>query len=153
MPNVNLDAYWEAISIQNKNPNILKRWHSKSFRKFAKKYEKQFEIHRDLWLYTYDNNSLFDGRSEKLNKIDKEFHPKNLHKIQYFFVDIPLKIHSWIICGFKLKRYDKEHKNKVSKENYHLLDKLCRYETWPDVKITLWDKIRFKIITGKKFVS
>lgn len=32
-----------------------------------------------------------------------------------------------------------------------MLSKLCRYETWDDVKITWWDKIRFWLITGYKF--
>jgi hypothetical protein len=53
------------------------------------------------------------------------------------------KVKCFIICGFK----QKGHFN----DNYHLFSKLCRYKTWDDVKINLWDRIRFRIITGYRF--
>jgi hypothetical protein len=54
------------------------------------------------------------------------------------------KFRCFVICGLT------HHGTKLN-DKYHLFSKLCRYETWDDVKINRWDKIRFKYITGYKF--
>ena len=64
---------------------------------------------------------------------------------------LPEEIHTWLCCGWKI--YDKELKSWEINDKAHMLSKLCRYETWDDVKITWWDKIRFWLITGYRFVE
>lgn len=61
------------------------------------------------------------------------------------------KLRSWLICGFLYVKDKRVIGGWTWNDNYHLFSKLCRYKTWESVKITWWDKIRFKIVTGYKF--
>ena len=74
----------------------------------------------------------------------------NENKVIMWLYNIPRNFRSWIICGFRTKT-DPITKQKTWTDNYHLFDKLCRYETWDDVKITTWDRFRFWYVTGYKF--
>lgn len=76
-------------------------------------------------------------------------YPKN--KLGNLLFRLSVKFRSWLICGFLYVGDKRVVGGKTWNDNYHLLSKLCRYETWKDVKITWWDKIRFKIVTGYKF--
>lgn len=85
-----------------------------------------------------------DGFIKRLNKF-----PKN--KFGRLLFNYNEKIHSFLIAGFSYIKDDRVKGGRTWNDNYHLFSKLCRYETWGDVKITWWDKIRYKIITGYKF--
>jgi hypothetical protein len=75
--------------------------------------------------------------------------PRN--KIGKIVISLNEKIICWLIFGFKYIKDERIKGHKTWNDNYHLLSKLCRYESWDNVKINLWDKIRFKIVTGYKF--
>jgi len=70
-------------------------------------------------------------------------------KIGIYLFLLKSRFNCWLICGFCYIR--NEYGNWIWNDSYHLLSKLCRYESWNDVKITWWDKIRFRIVTGYKF--
>lgn len=75
------------------------------------------------------------------------------HPIKLWWVRLPITIEAWFIYGFKIK-YDKSvagHWTWI--ERYHLHNKLARYKTWQNYRITWWDKIRFYLVTGYKFVN
>ena len=67
------------------------------------------------------------------------------HKFLWYLVRIPFLIECWLCCGWKL------HYNKElccwEYGNYHMMSKLCCH----DARITWWDKLRFKWITGYKY--
>ena len=97
--------------------------------------------------------SYMDGGMsyQEYQKVRKNNDPLLSHPISRFFIMLPQEIQTWLCCGWKM--YDKESKSWVLNDKVHMLSKLCRYETWDDVKITWWDKIRFWLITGYKFVK
>lgn len=145
---INYSRYMDSITNSNIN-TFLNNWYQRKWQKFYNKYTEDFSNHNELWLVAYDKYA-FKKEWELIKKeVDKK-NPTQMHKIEYFFVSLPRKIKSWLCCGFKC-RYDKEIKQWTWLENYHMMDKLCRYETWENVKINAWDKIRFKLITGYKF--
>ena len=72
-----------------------------------------------------------------------------LQNISKFFIMLPVNFLTWLCCGWKI--YDKKSKNWTINNKTHLHTKLCRYQTWDDVKITWWDKVRFWMITGYRF--
>jgi len=61
------------------------------------------------------------------------------------------KFITWLICGFRYVKDENVKGGRTWNDDYHLLSKLCRYETWKDIKITWWDKIRFRLITSQQF--
>ena len=75
------------------------------------------------------------------------------HRIKKWWMSIPKNIESLIICGPKIKY----SKNVLGKWNYidryHLFNRIIRSESnkWKNYRMTLWDKIRFYIITGYKY--
>ena len=73
---------------------------------------------------------------------------KNTLNIMHKYLSLPFgkilyktreNLHCFLCCGFK------------NTEKYNLHTKLCRYMSWYDVNINLWDIIRFRIVTGYKF--
>lgn len=145
--NINSERYMKSITDVNKN-TFLNRWHKKKWDTFYHKYQKEFIEYNKYWCEMYDKCS-YNEWDKIRNEVEKQ-NPTNIHKIEYFFVQIPAKLEGWLCCGFKL-RYDKNIKQWTWIENYHMMDKVCRYETWKNVHINLWDKIRFKLITGYDF--
>jgi len=92
----------------------------------------------------YYNSIGIDGFIKRLRK-----YPNN--KFGRLLFRFNEKIHSFLIIGFRYIKDENIKDGRTWNNNYHLFSKLCRYETWTDVKITWWDKIRFKIVTGYKF--
>jgi hypothetical protein len=85
---------------------------------------------------------------EEFVKRSRKF-PKGKVGTRLFRLNV--KFRSWLICGFHYIKNENVKGGRTWNDNYHLLSKLYRYESWNNVKITWWDKIRFKIITGYKF--
>jgi hypothetical protein len=142
--NINCKRYFETINGTEKT--FLKKWHKKTFEKFYNNHKEEFELHHKTWLENYDKLSY-----DEFTKEEKKTDPTENHKIEYFFTQIPVKIERWLIMGFLYVKDKTVLGGKTWNDNYHLLSKLCRYEDWTDVKITWWDKIRFKLVTGYNF--
>lgn len=130
--NINSSRYYDNVNKFGKN-TFLGKWQRKAWHSFHSKHENEFDEWRE---------QLIANGSAKT--------PMEAHPIEYFFVKIPQKIETWLCCGFFWK-YDKDMKKFTWFDNYHMVSKLSRYETWENVKITWWDKIRFKLITGYDF--
>lgn len=92
----------------------------------------------------YFDSIGIDGFIKRSNK-----YPKN--KFGRFLFNISEKIKTFLIVGFRYIKDEHVKGGRTWNNNYHLLSKLCRYETWDNIKITWWDKIRYRIITGYKF--
>lgn len=147
--NINYSRYVNSIGAGGIRKNtFLNKWYRKSWDKFYHKYEKDIKAYSEYWCEMYDKLP-YDEWNKIRNKIEKN-NPSNIHKVEFFFTQLPFKFECWLCSGFKL-RYDKDIKQWTWLENYHMIDKLCRYETWKNVHINFWDKIRFKLITGYAF--
>lgn len=123
MMNINLEHYYRAMS---RDTGFFGKWHHKRWHKYYNK-----------WL-TETTDIINWGKK---------------HPIKYWWIKLPQIIEGWFIYGFKIK-YDKSvvgHWTWI--ERYHLHTKLVRYKTWQNYRITWWDKIRFYLVTGYKFVN
>lgn len=149
MGNINLQRYYDSIGHSGKS--FFNKWYRRNFEKFYKKHESEYNTKNEVVLEAY--RSYMDGgmNYQKYQKVRKNNDPLLSHPISRFFIMLPQEIQSWLCCGWKM--YDKESKSWELNDKVHMLSKLCKYETWDDVKITLWDKIRFWLITGYKFVE
>lgn len=92
----------------------------------------------------YFDSTGLKGWSKRYNRFPKNKFGKMIFQITEGF-------RHWLIIGFKYIKDDTVKGGRTWNDNYHLLSKLCRYETWDDIKITWWDKIRYRIVTGYKF--
>jgi hypothetical protein len=104
------------------------------------------KLHYKWW------NKYYHKWSNKGENIAHWLEWKKKHPFKFKWMNLFKNIELWLICGFKIK-YNKKNKCWVYSKHYHLLDKLCRYETAKNHRITWWDKIRFRIVTGYKFVK
>lgn len=149
MNNINLQRYHDSIGHAGKS--LFNKWYRNKFEKFYRKHENEYNIKNEIVSDAY--RLYMDGgmSKEEYTKVRKNNDPLLSHPISRFFIMLPEEIHTWICCGWKT--YNKESKSWELNDKVHMLSKLCRYETWDDVKITWWDKIRFWLITGFRFVE
>jgi len=142
---LNIQRYWD---MHNESRGFFLKLNKKFFNKFYKKFEKEFVEYNKKYVHVYESNLSFDEMNKQLEDLEKE-QPTKVHKFYFFPANLCSNINSWLCCGFKW--YDKKKHCKTWNDNYHMMSKLCRYETWDTVHITWWDKIRFKLTTGYKF--
>lgn len=149
MGNINLQRYHDSIGHAGKS--FFNKWYHKKFEKFYRKHENEYYTKNEIVLDVY--RLYMDGgmSKEEYTKVRKNNDPLLAYPISRFFIMLPQEILTWLCCGWKT--YNKESKSWELNDKVHMLSKLCRYETWDDVKITWWDKIRFWLITGYKFVK
>ena len=149
MNNINLQRYYDSIGHSGKS--FFNKWYRKKFEKFYRKHENEYITKNEIVSDAY--RLYMDGgiSKEEYSKVRKDNDPLLSHPISRFFIMLPEEIHTWLCCAWKI--YDKELKSWEINDKAHMLSKLCRYETWDDVKITWWDKIRFWLITGYRFVE
>ena len=147
--NINNSRYMDSVGAKGFDKNtFLNNWYRKNWKRFYSKHEK--EMH-DYHLYWYEKyNSIPYDEWVTIQKQVEKRNPINIYKFEYMITQIPFNIETWLCGGFKL-HYDRDLKQWESIENYHMINKLSRYETWKNVHITWWDKLRFKWITGYKF--
>lgn len=147
--NQNYSRYFDSIGVAGLNKNtFLNKWHKNQFGMFYKKYAEEFQQYNQIWCDAYDTNS-YDEFTKKETAL-KIYNPQYTHRLEYLLASLPKAIEHWLCCGFEW-RYDKQLKHWTWFQKYHMMTKLCRYETWKNVKITWWDKLRFKWITGYDF--
>ena len=148
--NINASRYMDSIGANGiRKDTFLNRWHMKNWNRFYAKYEREFEEHSKVWTDAYDRLPYQEFR--KVEQEIEKVNPTKKHWLEYFFCHIPSSIEHWLCCGFKVVRDENVKGGKTFSDKYHMLNKLCRYETWPNVKITFWDRLRFKWITGFTF--
>lgn len=169
--NINYSRYMDTVSIRGYDrKTFLNKWRKKWIDYFWKIFKKEADFWRG-YLNAYCDLELAKGRDfmnivedAEYNRINTTYDPMKCHKFIWWIVNIPFHIECWLCCGWKLhyEKYDKDlvYRNKKGKrvygywtyiDKYHMISKLCRYESWPDYKMTWWDKLRFKWITGYKF--
>ena len=148
MGNVNLHRYNNAIS-RGSETSFFNRWYHNNFNKFYKKHEKEYKSSSVIVFNAYEEYTRGKMTHERYQEIRKLNDPLNIRPVSRFFIMLPEYILTWLCCGWK--KYDRKSKSWVVNDDVHMMSKLCRYETWDDVKITWWDKIRFFLITGHRF--
>ena len=119
------------------------------YHKFLKGHEEEYKKENEIIYDAYEKYNNCEIFLEELKLIKKKYDVLSKYPIQKFYIMLPIKIESWICCGFR--RYNKKQKRWEHSDKVHLYSKLNRYKTWEDVNITWWDKIRFYLITGYKF--
>jgi hypothetical protein len=132
--NINLNNYWGSITYPGslKKNTLLRKWQS-----FNSKHIKY--------------NGSFCEDAKYMSIIDR---------ILRYICFIPHRIETWLCVGsgFWVYKYDNNNMEisfriLTFNDDYVLMTKLCRYKTWNNVKITTWDKIRFKLVTGCNFIE
>ena len=152
MGNINYHRYCDSISLKGHDKKtFLNQWYRRGVKWFNERYEKEWENYYSL-SQAYYNSQENQGRDmisivtdEKYKFIQEHYIPFRRHKIIWTLVKVPSLIESWLCCGWKL-HYNKEHRCWEYGE-YHMMSKLCHH----DARITWWDKLRFKWITGYKW--
>ena len=152
MSNINYHRYCNSIGIEGHDKKtFLNQWYLRGVKWFNERYEKEWENYYSLG-QAYYNSQENQGRDmisivtdEKYKFIQEHYIPFRRHKIIWTLVKVPSLIESWLCCGWKL-HYNKEYHYWEYGE-YHMMSKLCHR----DARITWWDKLRFKWITGYKY--
>ena len=152
MSNINLDRYHESLNIMERDKCQSKLQNSAhaSLRRFIEKYENEYLKNSKVWLAVYESDVPYNERSKMLRLVERSYSPQYLRPVEYFFANLGNAFVHWLICGPNW-HYDKMSKHWGWIDGYHLLTKLCRYETWKDVRINAWDRLRFRLVTGYKF--
>jgi hypothetical protein len=153
MNDINYHRYCDSIAFKaykNKN-TFLNNWHRSNVEKFNQRFKNEWDNYHNL-AHTYYTNEEAAGRyaidifgDKEYKDIQKHYCPMYTHKFLWFLVRIPFLIEGWLCCGWKL-HYNKETRHWEYGE-YHMMSKLC----CRDARITWWDKLRFKWITGYKW--
>lgn len=146
--NINLQRYHNAIS-HGSETSFFNRWYHNNFEKFYKRHEKEYIESNKIICNAYDAYTKGEISNESYHEMRKTNDPLSIRPISKFLVMLPEYILTWLCCG--RKKYDNKSKSWVMNDDVHMVSKLCRYETWDDVKITWWDRIRFLLITGYRF--
>ncbi len=152
MSNINYYRYCDSLSIKGHDKKtFLNQWYRRGVKWFNERYEKEWENYYSLG-QAYYNSQENQGRDmisiitdERYKFIQEHYIPFRRHKIIWTLVRVPFLIESWLCCGWKL-HYNKEFRCWEYGE-YHMMSKLCHH----NARITWWDKLRFKWITGYKW--
>ena len=149
--NINLKRYQETISALKDKDSFLSKRFSTRYKKFLKEHEEEYKKENDIMCAAFEKYENGEISLEELQIIKKKYDVLSKYPIQKFYIMLPIKIESWLCCGFK--RYNRKQKRWEYSDKVHLYSKLIRYKTWENVNITLWDKVRFYLLTGYKFVE
>lgn len=152
MNNINYHRYCNSIGIEGHDKKtFLNQWYLRGVKWFNERYEKEWENYYSLG-QAYYNSQENQGRDmisivtdEKYKFIQEHYIPFRRHKIIWTLVKVPSLIESWLCCGWKL-HYNKEFRC-WEYGKYHMMSKLCHC----DARITWWDRLRFKWITGYEY--
>ena len=152
MNNINYHRYCDSITLSGYNKNtFLNKWYRSNVKKFDQHFKDEWDnYHNLIHIYLSDEEAKgrcgFDIVGDKEYKyIENHYSPLRAHKFLWYLVKIPFLIEGWLCCGWKL-HYDKESRHWEYGE-YHMMSKLCLH----DARITWWDKLRFKWITGYEY--
>lgn len=152
MGNINYHRYCDSISFSGYNKNtFLNKWYRNNVKKFNQRFKNEWDNYHNLpHIYYADEEAKgrygIDIVGDKEYKyIEKHYSPMHTHRLLWYLVKIPFLIESWLCCGWKLC-YSKELPH-WGYGKYHMMSKLC----CRDARITWWDKLRFKWITGYKW--
>lgn len=152
MSNINYRRYCDSITLSMYDKNtFLNRWYRNNVKKFDQRFKNEWDNYYNL-SNIYFSDEEAKGRcgidivgDKEYKDIEKHYNPVYTHKFLWYLAKIPFLIESWLCCGWKL-HYDKESRRWEYGE-YHMISKLCLR----DARITWWDKLRFKWITGYKW--
>ena len=152
MSNINYHRYFDSITLTGYGKNtFLNKWYHNNVKKFNQRFKKEWDNYHNLSSSYYADEEA-TGRygidivgDKEYKYIEKHYSPMYTHKFLWYLVRIPRNIESWLCCGWKL-HYDKESR-RWEYGNYHMMSKLCHR----DARITWWDRLRFKWITGHKY--
>ena len=148
--NINLKRYHNAIRLSNlSETSFFNKWYFNNYKKFMKRHEKEYDAAREIIFNAYEKYERGEISLEKYSEMRERNEPINARPVSKFFIMLPEYILTWLCCGWK--KYDRKSKSWVVNDSVHMTSKLNRYETWDNVKITWWDKIRFFLITGHRF--
>lgn len=153
MSNINYHRYCKSIALTGYDKKtLLNKWYRRGVEWFNKHYKKEWDNYHNL-AHIYYTNEEAAGRyvldivgDKEYKDIEKHYSPMHTHKFLWYLVKIPFLIECWLCCGLKL-HYNKETRHWEYNHNYHMMSKLC----CRDARITWWDKLRFKWITGYKY--
>lgn len=152
MSSINYHRYCDSITLTGYNKKtFLNKWYRSNVKKFNQRFKKEWDDYHNLaHIYYADEEAKgrygIDIVSDKEYKyIGKHYNPMYTHRFLWLLVKIPFLIESWLCCGWKL-HYSKELPHWRYGE-YHMMSKLCHR----NARITWWDKLRFKWITGYKW--
>lgn len=153
MSNINYHRYCDSITLSGYNKNtFLNKWYRNNVKKFNQRFQKEWDNYHNLARIYFTNEEAagrygFDIVGDKEYKdIEKHYSPMHTHKFLWYLVKIPFLIEGWLCCGWKLY-YNKESRHWEYNYDYHMMSKLC----CRDARITWWDKLRFKWITGYEY--
>lgn len=130
MGKINSDRYYDAVGSGVSGTSFFNRlYHNahKFMRKCDKEYIKNVESIYEKCVTGMDKEMYYSAK--------KRIQSLNLHPISNFLVLLPLDLLIWLCCG---KRKDD-----------HMFMKVLRYGK---TQITRWNKIRFRLITGYKWI-
>lgn len=152
MSNINYHRYCDSITLTGYGKNtFLNKWYRSNVKKFNQCFKKEWDNYHNL-ANSYFADEEATGRygvdivgDKEYKYIEKHYSPMNTHKFLWYLVRIPFLIECWLCCGWKL-HYNKELRHWEYGE-YHMMSKLCHR----NARITWWDKLRFKWITGYKY--
>ena len=133
MGNINLHRYNNAIT-SGSETSFFNRWYQNNFNKFYRKHEKEYQSSSATIFNAYEKYTRGEITHECYRDIRKLNDPLSIRPVLKFFIMLPEYILTWLCCGWK--KYDRKSKSWVVNDNVHMMLKLCRYETWDDVKIT-----------------
>ena len=136
MKNINLVRYYDATGHSEK-ASFYNKLYRHNMKKFMRKHDEEYKEKNKIVFEAHEAYEEDKISLDEFYDIMKQNQPLNLHPISKFFVMLPSRFLTWLCCG--------------NNEEHHLHTKLCRYQTWDDVKITWWDKVRFWMITGYRF--
>ena len=150
--NINYHRYCDSIVLRGYDKNtFLNKWYRNNVKKFNQRFKNEWDNYHNLSQSYYAGEEA-TGRcgidivgDKEYKYIEKHYSPMNTHKFLWALTTFPRNIESWLCCGWKL-HYDKELRHWDYGE-YHMMSKLCHR----DARITWWDKLRFKWITGYKW--
>ena len=152
MSNINYHRYCDSITLTGYGKKtFLNKWYRSNVKKFNQRFKKEWDNYHSL-AHIYFADEEATGRyvvdivgDKEYTHIEKHYSPIYTHNFLWYLVNIPFLIESWLCCGWKL-HYNKEH-HCWEYGKYHMISKLCHR----NARITWWDKLRFKWITGYKY--
>lgn len=142
--NINLKRYYETNSpLKDCHSFFRKKFHTR-YIKFLREHEEEYRKENEIIYVAREKYNNCEISLDDLELIKKKHDVLSKYPIAKFYIMLPIKIESWICCGFK--RYNRKQKRWEHSNKVHLLSKLI-----DNTNFTWWDKIRFYLFTGYRF--
>lgn len=143
---INTKRYFDACGVTPHKEPFLEKWYHWNCKWFNKIFHTEWELYHkttnDFVDELLEDHPEYDngrwGELKEYKDIDEALNPLKVHKFAWKLTHFPESVRDWLCCvGTDKENHDKDR---------HMLTLLCCNKSF-----TLWDKLRFYLITGYKY--